>query len=102
MKKIRYAATFFESLFRSKSERKALGRLSKHAKKVQDALGSLNDFIADRKMAAEAALQAPPQDKRARAFASGIIVGREDQQVKPLMKAAAKELRALRHLPGFA
>ena len=101
MKKIRYAATFFESLFRSKRERKALSRLSKHAKKVQDALGSLNDFIADRKMAAEAALQAPPQNTRARAFASGIIVGREDEQAKPLMKAAVKELRGLRHLPGF-
>jgi inorganic triphosphatase YgiF len=100
MKKIRYAAAFFEGVFRSKRERKALSRLSKHAKKVQDALGALNDFIADRKMAAEAALQAPPQDRRARAFASGIIVGREDEQAKPLMKAAANELRALRHLSG--
>jgi inorganic triphosphatase YgiF len=102
MKKLRYAAEFFESLFRGKSERKALARLSKHAKKIQDALGSLNDFIANRKMAAEAALHAPPHDRRARAFASGIIVGREDEQARPLMKAAAKELRALRHLsaPG--
>jgi inorganic triphosphatase YgiF len=100
MKKLRYAAEFFESLFSSKRERKALVRLSKHAKKIQDALGSLNDFIANRKMAAEAALQAPPQDRRARAFASGIIVGREDEQARPLIKAAAKELRALRHLSG--
>ena len=91
MKKLRYAAEFFESLFRSKRERKALARLSKHTKKIQDALGSLNDFIADRKMAAEAALQAPPQDRRARAYVSGIIVGREDEQARPLMKAAAKE-----------
>ncbi|UPJ51621.1 CHAD domain-containing protein [Bradyrhizobium sp. 200] len=101
MKKLRYAAEFFESLFRSKPRRKALAHLSKHAKKIQDALGSLNDFIADRKMAADAALHAPPQDRRARAFASGIIVGREDEQAKPLMKAAAKELRALRHLSGL-
>ena len=100
MKKLRYAAEFFESLFSSKRERKTLARLSKHAKKTQNALGSLNDFIANRKMAAEAALQAPPQDRRARAFASGIIVGREDEQARPLMKAAAKELRALRHLSG--
>ena len=100
MKKLRYAAEFFESLFRSKRERKALARLSKHAKKIQDALGSLNDFIADRKLAAEAALRAPSQDRRARAFALGIIVGREDEQARPLMKAAAKQLRALRHLSG--
>ncbi|WP_245309499.1 CHAD domain-containing protein [Bradyrhizobium retamae] len=101
MKKIRYAAEFFESLFRSKRERKILARLSKHSKKIQDALGSLNDFMADRKMAAEAAFQAPPQDGRARAFASGIIVGREDEQARPLLKAAAKEVRALRHLSGL-
>ena len=102
MKKLRYAAEFVESLFPNKRGRKALTRLSKHAKKIQDALGSLNDFIADRKMAAEAALHAPPQDSRARAFVSGIIVGREDEQARPLMKTAAKELRALRHLsaPG--
>jgi inorganic triphosphatase YgiF len=101
MKKIRYAAEFFESLFRSKRDRKVLARLSKHAKKIQDALGSLNDFIADRKMAAEAALEAPPQDRRARAYVSGIIVGREDEQARPLMQAAAKELRALRHVSGL-
>jgi inorganic triphosphatase YgiF len=101
MKKIRYAAEFFESLFRSKRERKILARLSKHSKKIQDALGSLNDFIADRKMAAEAALQAPSQDGRAHVFVSGIIVGREEEQAKPLLKAAAKEVRALRHLSGL-
>ena len=100
MKKIRYAVEFFESLFRSKRDRKALTRLTKHAKKIQDALGSLNDFIADRKMAAEAALKAPPQDRRARAYVSGIIVGREDEQARPLMQAATNELRALRHLSG--
>jgi hypothetical protein len=92
---------FFESLFRSKRERKVLARLSTHSKKIQDALGSLNDFIADRKMAAEAALQAPPQNRRALAFASGIIVGREDEQTRLLMKAAAKELRAFRQLSGL-
>jgi inorganic triphosphatase YgiF len=101
MKKLRYAAEFFESLFGGKRQQKALARLSRHAKKIQDALGSLNDFIADRKMAADAALHAPRKDRRARAFASGIIVGREDEQARPLMKAAAKELRALRHLSGL-
>ncbi len=100
IKKIRYAAEFFESLFRSKRTQRALARLSKRSERIQDALGSLNDFIADRKMAAEAALRAPPQNRRALAFASGIIVGRDEKQVRPLMKAAAKELRALRQLSG--
>jgi inorganic triphosphatase YgiF len=99
IKKIRYAAEFFENLF-SKRAQRALARLSRRSERIQDALGSLNDFIADRKMAAEAALRAPPQNRRALAFASGIIVGRDEKQVRPLMKAAARELRALRQLSG--
>ena len=97
-KKIRYAVEFFESLFHSKREQKELARLSRHSKKIQDALGSLNDFIADRQMASDAALKAPRQHRRARAFAAGFIVGREDEQARPLMKAAAKEVRTLRQL----
>jgi hypothetical protein len=64
-------------------------------KKIQDALGSLNDFVAHRKMAIDAALKAPRKNGRARAFASGVVLGREDQAVKPLMKIAAKEVRGL-------
>ncbi len=69
--------------------------MSRHLKKIQDALGSLNDFVAHREMVVRAALQAPPQDRRARAFASGVVLGREDQAVKPLMKIAVKEVRGL-------
>jgi hypothetical protein len=65
-------------------------------KKIQDALGSLNDYISHQKMAADVALKAPAQNRRARAFASGIILGREDEAVKPLMKAAIKEVHELR------
>jgi CHAD domain-containing protein len=54
VKKIRYAAEFFESLFPGKREQTQLARLSGHLKKLQDALGSLNDFIAHQKMAADA------------------------------------------------
>ncbi|MCC8981566.1 CYTH and CHAD domain-containing protein [Bradyrhizobium acaciae] len=94
-KKIRYAIDFFESLFDGKRERKLLARLSRHLKRVQDALGSLNDFVAHRKLAVDAALKAPHRKERARAFASGVVLGREEQTVKPLMKIAAKEVRGL-------
>ncbi|QOZ28314.1 CYTH and CHAD domain-containing protein [Bradyrhizobium sp. CCBAU 51753] len=94
-KKIRYAVDFFESLFPGKRERKRLARLSKHLKRVQDALGSLNDFAAHRKLAVDAALKAPHQKERARAFASGVVLGREQQAVKPLIKIAVKEVRGL-------
>lgn len=95
IKKLRYAIEFFESLFADKGEQKQLARLSKHMKNIQDALGSLNDFVAHHEMAVDAALHAPRRNGRAGAFASGVIVGREDRAVKPLMATAAREVRAL-------
>ncbi|MES5488313.1 CHAD domain-containing protein [Bradyrhizobium sp. INPA03-11B] len=95
-KKIRYAIDFFESLFAGKHERKQLKRLSKQLKRIQDALGSLNDFVAHRKLAVDAALKAPHRRERDRAFASGVVLGREEQAVKPLIKIAAQEVRGLK------
>jgi CHAD domain-containing protein len=98
VKKIRYAVEFFEGLFPSKQEQAKLARLSKHLKKIQGALGSLNDFVAHREMAVNAALTAPSRNRRARAFAFGVVLGREDQATRPLMRIAASEVRAL---PAF-
>lgn len=95
VKKIRYATEFFEGLFEGKGERRRLARISKRLKKVQDALGSLNDFIAHREMAIDVALHAPRPNGRAGAFASGVVIGREDRAVGPVMAAAAREVRAL-------
>lgn len=94
-KKIRYAVEFFESLFEGKSEQKQLVRLSKDLKVIQDALGTLNDFVTHREMAADAALKMQSPPRRARAFASGVVLGREDQAVKPLMKTAARKVLGL-------
>ncbi|MGY8664673.1 CHAD domain-containing protein [Bradyrhizobium sp. UFLA05-109] len=94
-KKIRYALEFFESLFPSRHERKEISGLSRHLKKIQNALGALNDFVAHRDMAVDAALKTPARNGRARAFASGVVLGREDQAVKPLVKVAEKEVRRL-------
>jgi inorganic triphosphatase YgiF len=96
IKKIRYGAEFFVSLFPGKREQKQIVRLANHLKKIQDALGSLNDFISHQKMATEVALKSSREDQRARAFASGIVLGREEEAVRPLIKTAIKEVRALR------
>jgi triphosphatase len=94
IKKIRYGIEFFESLYPDKS-RNDLADLSDRLKAIQDALGALNDFNAHREMATEAALNAPPAHRRARAFASGVLVGQEREATRKLMKAASKELRRL-------
>jgi inorganic triphosphatase YgiF len=94
IKKIRYGIDFFESLYSDKA-RKGLADLSDRLKTIQDALGALNDFNAHREMATEAALNAPPAHRRARAFASGVLVGQEREATRKLMKAASKELRRI-------
>jgi triphosphatase len=91
IKKIRYAVDFFRNLYPAKAQA-GLERLSGQLKKIQDALGALNDFIAHREIAVEAALHAP---RRARAFASGLLVGQERGASKTLLKAASKVMRDL-------
>jgi inorganic triphosphatase YgiF len=97
VKKIRYAVDFFRSLYDDRS-RSQLDRLSGRLKHIQSALGSLNDFMAHRELATEAALKAPPANRRAQAFASGFIVGQEREAARNLMKNAAKELHRLHRL----
>jgi inorganic triphosphatase YgiF len=95
IKKIRYAFDFFRSLYTADMQ-DDFKRLSKHSKKSQDALGALNDFIAHREMAADAALHAPRRDRRARAFASGLLVGEEREASRTLLKVASKAIRKLK------
>ncbi len=97
IKKLRYAVDFFHSLYPDKAHDE-LRRLSKRLKKIQDALGALNDFVAHRELATAAALHAPQEHRRARAFASGLLVGQEREAAKTFMKVASKEFRQLRAL----
>ncbi|MGX1320817.1 triphosphatase [Bradyrhizobium sp. USDA 377] len=97
IKKIRYAVDFFRSLY-SDRDFKQLAGLSGRLKTIQSALGSLNDFMTHRELATEAALAAPPANRRAQAFASGFIVGQEREAAHGLMKDAARELHRLHRL----
>jgi CHAD domain-containing protein len=94
-KKIRYALEFFDSLFPGKRDQKEVARLSGKLKAIQSALGSLNDLAAHREMTEEAALHAPPTHRRARAFMAGVVLGKEEEATKPVLKTAA---RAIKHL----
>ena len=58
----------------------------------------LNDFVAHQKIATQAALEAPPENRRARAFTSGLLIGQEREASRALIKAAEKEFRHLRPL----
>jgi CHAD domain-containing protein len=95
IKKIRYGVDFFRSLYPAGAQ-DDLDRLSDQLKKSQDALGALNDFIAHRELAADAALHAPRRDRRAQAFASGLLVGQEREASKTLLAVASKAIRELK------
>jgi CHAD domain-containing protein len=94
VKKLRYATEFFESLYQD-ADRSELARFSRRLKKLQDALGALNDFIAHREMATDAALSAPPENRRVRAFGSGVIVGQEHEAAKNSDENRAPGIRPL-------
>ncbi|MCK1390941.1 CYTH and CHAD domain-containing protein [Bradyrhizobium sp. 1] len=97
IKKIRYAVDFFRNLYRDRDQDELAG-LSDRLKRIQSALGSLNDFAAHRELATEAALSAPPANRRAQAFASGFIVGQEREAAQDLIADASKQLHRLRRL----
>lgn len=97
VKKLRYAVDFFKSLYRDRDQNE-LTDFSDRLKQLQSALGSLNDFMAHRELATEAALTAPPANRRALAFTSGFVVGREREAAHGLLGNAAKELRRLQRL----
>jgi triphosphatase len=95
IKKIRYALEFFRNLYPARAQG-GLDRLSNQLRKIQDALGALNDFIAHREIAVDAALHAPRNNGRAGAFATGLLVSQEKEASKGLLKAAGKAMRHLR------
>jgi inorganic triphosphatase YgiF len=98
-KKIRYALDFFGSVF--PNQRKAIVRLARALKEIQDARGTLNDFAAHRRLAGESALMAPRANRRARAFVDGIVVGQEEEAANALMKEALQGVAKLQKLNVF-
>ena len=97
IKKLCYAVDFFRSLY-PKSSRAELRKFTIALKKIQDALGALNDFLTHEKLASEAALEAPPTNRRARAFTSGLLVGQEYEASHALIESVQKGMRHLRPL----
>lgn len=97
MKKIRYGIDFMKDLYPA-ADRKRLARTAAALKRVQSALGALNDFRVHRKLAADLAMTAT-HDRRAQAFSTGFLVGLEQEAAKGLLATAEKAMARLRPLP---
>ena len=96
VKKLRYGASFFESLFGSAHRRK---RFVARLKELQRALGRLNDIRTHRKFARKRV-----RGKRQLAhgaYALGVATGGERKAVKPCLAAAGKAGKKLRKRKAF-
>jgi triphosphatase len=89
VKKVRYAAQFFESLFAGKCAAKRRTRFLAALEGLQDALGDLND-IAVHEQRMEALGLHERRASRKRAFAAGVLTGHEDARADAAMAAAKK------------
>jgi triphosphatase len=95
VKKLRYATDFFASLAGSKVK-KARKRFEKELKALQDALGKLNDIAVHEKLAKQFARPAKPSKKLPeKAFAMGLLTGREKHEARACIAAAMKAGRNL-------
>ena len=96
-KKLRYASEFFASIFPGKKAAKRRRVFSKSLKQLQSSLGDLNDFAVHDKLADRLVLSKRKKiwagRGRRRAFAAGVIAGKERARSGPLLKAAKHALR---------
>ena len=102
VKKLRYASDFFGRLFASRRAKKRLPSFKARLTDLQDCLGALNDIKVNQKLAAKPAAGKPPaKAARAQAFAIGVVSGREQSEIEPLLNAADKDARKFLHARPF-
>ena len=86
IKKLRYAAEFFASLFDRRKAHRRLRRFERQLESLQDCLGALNDIAVHDRIAGK--VVGRNGRRRQRAFAIGLVSGREQSRVAPLRAAA--------------
>jgi inorganic triphosphatase YgiF len=95
VKKLRYATDFFARLFDRPKTKKARTRFERELKALQSALGKLNDIHVHQRLARNYA-QAGSRSKKQpqKAFAIGVLSGREQSGARNWMAAAIKAGKA--------
>jgi inorganic triphosphatase YgiF len=91
-KKLRYAVEFFAGVFPGKRSARRRDALLAALKDLQDALGGLNDIATRERLAETIAAENHGDDEaaRKRAFAAGMIVGRQHARHAALLDAAER------------
>jgi triphosphatase len=100
VKKLRYASDFFGHLFGGRTAKKRLPDFKARLTDLQDRLGALNDIKVHQKLA-RAAERPGAKAAHAQAFAIGVVSGREQGEIEPLLKAAHRDARKFSHTRPF-
>jgi triphosphatase len=99
-KKLRYAVEFFGGVFTSKQAVKRRERFLEALERLQDGLGDLNDIaVHEERIAAIGTRRRQSSAKRA--FAAGILTGREHARIETVMKAAMQAYTDLAETKPF-
>jgi triphosphatase len=93
VKKLRYGSDFFGGLFTGHKAKKRLSVIRGSLKELQDHLGALNDIQVHQKLIPELASGKPRTKRRQRVFAAGVLSGREQSEIEPLLNLAVKDAR---------
>lgn len=93
VKKLRYAAEFFAGLFAD--GKRGRTRFGKRLKKLQGALGRLNDIEVHRRIADSIVRGEHSPGQAQEALAIGFIAGREQTEIGPCLAAVRKSARRL-------
>ena len=107
VKKIRYAADFFRAVFPGMKSARRLEKFVAKLKKMQDALGDLNDIMVHERLSKRmAVLPCGPARRRrkqriSKAFAAGRLSGREEERFAAVMRQAEKACDAFADVKPF-
>jgi CHAD domain-containing protein len=98
IKKLRYSCDFFWSLCAGRKMKRHLKRFKDCLSELQDNLGALNDISVHKKLAIT---DGTSRRRPARDFAAGVVSGREQSEIQPLLKAVGKTARKLAQVRPF-
>ena len=87
-------------MFGSRTAKKRLPDFKARLTNLQDQLGALNDIKVHQKLA-RAAGRPGAKAAHSQAFASGVVSGRGQGEIEPLLKAADKDARKFSHIRPF-
>jgi triphosphatase len=104
-KNVRYASEFFADLFPGKNASRRRAKFLSALERVQDCLGDLNDIaVHEDRITAIANRRGLGQRRRGspkRAFAAGLLTGREDARLDTVLESAIDAQAALVKIKPF-